>query len=233
MPMDILLYAGVTVLLLVALFRVLGTKHGAERERPNPFAASTPIDTPIDGTATAAEPELRAKIEPLLGSNGAGLPRAVDAALVQIAIADHAFDARRFVEQAKDAFLLVVDAFAKGERETLKDLLSPSVYVHFDAEITAREQADESLLTEIQAIRTAEIIDAKMAGTVANVSVRFKVSEIYAIRTPSGAVRVGNEIRPVELTDIWTFSRDTAGRDPRWFLSATRPDETAAPERAG
>ena len=226
MPLDILIYAGVTAVLLVALFRTIGTKHGQERERPNPFASgTTPQTDAIDGVATQV-PEIRAAIT-------TDLPRGVDAALVQIAIADHGFDARQFVQQAKDAFVIIVTAFAKGDRATLKDMLSDKVYAHFDTEIQARENANETLLTEVQAIRAADIVAADMAGTVASVSVRFKVSEIYAVRTQTDEVRVGHETRPMELTDVWTFERDTAGGDPRWFLVATRPDETAAPERAG
>lgn len=228
MPMDLLIYAGVAAVMVVWLMRVIGTRSSDDRQRPNPFAAGQMYDP-----AAAAEPaETRAQLAAPTGET-ADTPRSMESALVQIAIVDPDFSARRFSEQAKDAFLYVVGAFAKGDRETLKDLLSPAVYKHFENEILSREKAGERLHTEVQAIRKAEIIDASMAGMTANVTVRFEVSEVYALYATDGTVKAGDASRPVSLIDVWTFSRDTASRDPRWFVSATRPDTSAAAERAG
>lgn len=219
MPTDIILYAAIAVILIVWLLRTIGTKHGNERQRPNPFAVQNQV------------PDTKISPRPPVAEQG---NRSLEATLVQIAIADPAFDARRFVEQAKDAFLFVVEAFAKGDRETLRDLLAPSVYTHFETEITARERAGETLQTEVRAFTGTEIIEASLdSAGQATVMVRFKVEELYALLASDGTVRAGDRIRPVTLTDIWSFTRNTRDRDPRWFVSATRPDTSADAARAG
>lgn len=222
MPMDILIYAGVAVVLVVWLLRTIGTRNGEERQRPNPFAATPITQDPRQNTEQTVRLDLPK-----------GMPRNLETGLVQISVADAAFDARRFTEQAKDAFLFVVDAFAKGDRETLRDLLAPAVYTHFEREITTREQAGETLQTEVRAFQGADIVEASLNGSQAVVAIRFKVEEIYAVLAADGTVRAGDKTRVVALTDIWTFTRDTASRDPRWFVSATRPDTTADEARAG
>ena len=62
------------------------------------------------------------------------------------------------MDGAQEAFAIIVEAFAAGDRETLKDLLGPAVYHAFEAAITAREGRGEKQETQIRAIRKAEAI---------------------------------------------------------------------------
>jgi predicted lipid-binding transport protein (Tim44 family) len=208
-PTDIIVYAAIAVVLIIWLGRVLGTRHGAERQRPNPFAANSA--TPVAGDT----PKLRAL---------KNLPSSVDAALVQIALADRSFDAARFLDNAKDAFALVVTAFADGDRETLKDMLAPDVYKSFEAEIDKREKAGQKAVTEVHSVRDADIIAAKVDGSKAFITLRFKADETYALSDSGGRTIAGHPDRIVTMADVWTFVRDTKSNDPRWFVSETRDD---------
>ncbi len=216
-PADIIVYAVIAVGLLIWLRSVLGTRHGAERQRPNPFTAAAEAQKNATAAASPLSPSGPQARDVTPAS-------AVDAAVVQIALTDRNFDAPRFVENAKDAFAIVVTAFAEGDRRTLKDLLAPEVYKSFDMAITERERAGHKALTEVLSVRDATIIEAKLEGRTASITLRIKADETYALTDASGKTIAGNADRVVTMTDVWTFARDVKSSDPRWFVTETRDD---------
>lgn len=213
-PLDIVIYAAIAVFLLFWLFRILGTRNADEPQRPNPFTLQP---SKGQGDATPAP----APDKPNLPEN---IPSGVEAGLVQIALADRNFDAARFVENAKDAFAMVVAAFADGDRAALKDLLAEPVYKGFDAAITTREQAGKKVTSEVVSIRAADIIAAELQGRTARVTIRFKADESYVETDAAGKVIAGHPEKLVTMTDVWVFARDVKSGDPRWLLSETRDD---------
>lgn len=213
-PMDIIIYAAIAVVLVVWLSRILGTRHGAERQRQNPFTLPNPQSEAgkADAPAVTAPAPLR------------NVTTDIEAGLVQISLADRSFDPARFVENAKDAFAIVVSAFADGDRATLKDLLSPAVYKSFEGAIEAREQAGKKVTTEVHSVGTADIIATKLEGSKAFVTLRFKADETYVETDKDGKVVAGHPDKIVTMTDVWVFSRDVKSSDPRWFVVETRDD---------
>lgn len=211
-PADIIIYAVIAGILVFWLRNILGTRHGAERQRPNPF--STP---PANSAPYAPSPAVKASTDNKPASN-------MDAALVQIALIDRSFDPMRFIDNAKDAFAIVVTSFADGDRGTLKDLLAPEVFKSFEGALDAREKAGQKAITEVLSVREADIIDAKLQGNQAFVTLRFKADETYALSDADGKTIAGNPDRVVTMTDVWTFTRDLKSTDPRWFVSETRDD---------
>lgn len=220
-PTDIIIYAAIAVVLFVWLGRVLGTRHGSERQRQNPFTMppQTQAQTPVLASAGQAPQPFKA----ISGS--------VDAGLVQISVADRNFEPTRFVENAKDAFAMVVTAFAEGDRDTLRDLLSPAVYQSFDSAIKSRESAGKKVMTEVHAVRSADIIEATLDRTVARITLRFKADETYVETDATGKTVAGHPDRVVSMTDVWVFERDTRAHDPRWFIVETRDDVTETDAR--
>lgn len=214
MPTDILIYAIVAAVMVFWLKNVIGTRHGEERERPNPFEDKTESQAPIDVKALKD-----------LGEKHHYGNDAVDAGLVQIALADKAFDLNQFKENAGDAFTMIVLAFAEGDRDTLKGLCSNDVYNAFDNAITEREDKGEKVSTEIHAVRKVDIVAAgieqKRNGYI---SIRFTADETYVIEDDKGDIIAGHPDRVTEMTDKWTFSRDVKSSDPRWLLSKTEDD---------
>jgi predicted lipid-binding transport protein (Tim44 family) len=210
-PMDIIVYAVIAAVLLVWLRSVLGTRNGAERQRPNPFTLPQGAGT-VQAPAGAPAPSVK------------GATSSVDAAMVQISLADRTFDAGRFLDNAKDAFAMVVSAFADGDRAALKDLLAPDVYKSFEDAITRREKAGHKALTEVLSVRDAQIVDARLNGRMAAITIRFKADETYALTDASGKTIAGHPDRVVTMTDVWTFTRDIKSTDPRWLVSETRDD---------
>ena len=224
MPVDILLYALIAAGLVFWLRNVLGTRHGDERERPNPFTsapAKITSDTPLRPAAIPAIEQDTELYAPALPRNTKIAGASVESGLSLVAQKDKTFDIVRFITGAQDAFVMIVEAFASGDRETLKDLLSESVYQSFDSALRTREASGETVATEIHAIRQAEITDAGLQGNDAHITVRFTAEETCVISDRDGRVLGGDPDRITEMVDIWTFSRNIKSRDPRWLLSET------------
>ncbi|MGH7040513.1 MAG: Tim44/TimA family putative adaptor protein, partial [Acetobacteraceae bacterium] len=134
---------------------------------------------------------------------------------------DRSFDPARFIASAEAAFRMIVGAYAAGEREQLRRLVSGDVFRAFEDGINAREKAGETQVADIKAIHTAAIEEAELDGKAAKVTVRFVSDQISLVRDGQGQIVSGNEAT-TELTDIWTFERTLNTPDPAWRLTAVR-----------
>ena len=120
------------------------------------------------------------------------------------------------------AFDLILGAYAAGETRTLRPLLSDEVFGNFSQAIRSREQAGETMDDTLIGIKKAEIAEAYMEGHTALVTVKFVSEQINVFRDENGDVIDGDPSAIAEVTDFWTFARDTRSPDPNWTLVATR-----------
>lgn len=149
-----------------------------------------------------------------------------DAALAQSLVgihkADPSFDPEHFVAGARQAYEMIVTAFAEGNRKVLKGLLSREVFDSFSSAISERESRGEQIDQSFVGINKADLIEAELKKGQAHITVKF-VSELFtATRDRAGAVIAGDPTKNREVVDIWTFSRDVTSRDPNWRLVATQ-----------
>jgi predicted lipid-binding transport protein (Tim44 family) len=139
---------------------------------------------------------------------------------------DGAFDPEHFIRGARQAYEMIVTAFAEGNRKMLRDLLSNDVYQSFVAAISEREGKGEQVDQSFVGISKADILEAEVEKGAANITVRFVSQLIQAKRDKGGAIIEGDPSRIKEVTDIWTFSRDVstakARQNPNWKLVATQ-----------
>ena len=220
-PIDLILFAMVAAFLVLRLRSVLGRRTGFERP-PRPEGA------PYDPQATRGPAaDLPGELPPATPQAGGARrvipdPRGpVGQALMRIRGVDPAFDPNGFLDGAEGAFRMIVDAFARGDRQTLRALLADDVYGGFEGAITAREQAGETQRSEVRAMQEMAIESADLRGTVADVTVRFVSDQVNLTTAKDGSVTAGAEA-VTELSDIWTFQRDLRNGDPTWKLVATR-----------
>ena len=148
--------------------------------------------------------------------------------LMDIARQDRGFNLGHFLTGAQEAFVMIVEAFAAGNRELLKPLLAPDLYSAFDRAISERESLGHTALTEIHAIRKVEITDLRLTDKVASITLRFVADESSATRDAAGTVVEGNPDRVRETIDIWVLARNLRSKDPTWFLQATREEDSGA-----
>lgn len=146
--------------------------------------------------------------------------------LLEILKYDSSFDPDAFAKGAKQAYEMIVTAFAEGNRKVLKDLLSRDVYEGFSSAIAEREQRGEVIDQSFVGINKADITEASVKNGVAVITVRFVSQLISATRDRGGVVISGDPQRIKEVTDVWTFNRDVgtpkALRNLNWRLIATQ-----------
>ena len=219
---DIVLFAMIAAFLILRLRSVLGRHRDYGRPEDGVRSSRSPqrddnvISLPEQAETTPAvddrldEPEPSPKETP------------IDAGFTQIQIAAPDFDRTEFLVGARTAFELIIQAFAEGDRELLKSLLSEGVHANFLSAITSREDASEKLENTLIRIVSAEPIEAYMDGASAHVTIKIVSEQINVTRDAKGEVVDGDPDHVSEITDIWTFARDTQTSDPNWELVATR-----------
>jgi predicted lipid-binding transport protein (Tim44 family) len=234
--MTTIVFALLAAFVVWKLRSVLGTRNGAEKPPSNPFASRAPggsgarradADSGDSGNRViplpgAAEPPVA--IAP--SKDDRWKPNAEPgtkawAGLDAIAAADPAFAIKPFVEGAKSAYEMIVTAFADGNREVLRNLLSPEVFESFAAALAEREKRGEKVTTTFVSIDRVMIDDAVLNGRTAEIKIHFTAQMITATRDQAGAVIDGSPDKVAQIDDIWTFARDTRSRDPNWKLAAT------------
>ena len=221
---DIVLFAMVAAFLFFRLRSVLGRRTGQEGQRPNPFVRRPPDQQrpdaapPRPGPRPVVQPLPRAELPPPV----AGVPTPLGTGLAEIKLADPSFSEESFLGGARVAFEMIVGAYARGDLQTLRPLLSDDVFEQFAGAIRARQGAGETLETTVSGIRILDIIEARMEGRVAMVTIKVVSDQVNLLRDRAGAVLDGDPAKPVEVVDLWTFSRNTRARDPNWTLIATR-----------
>ncbi|MFP4313083.1 MAG: Tim44/TimA family putative adaptor protein [Alphaproteobacteria bacterium] len=231
MSADLIVYGVIAAGLVFWLRSILGTRHGEERERPSSLAGTGEIASDLPEEKQAMQEHALSGSERIqdLAQNPKGAfsieNKTAENGLIAIARAEKDFDIDFFGEACQDVFVMVVEAFARGEREALEDLLREDVYKAFEAAISEREASGETLESEIHAIKKAQVISAMVEGKTSYITVRFVAEETRVCRDKEGEIISGNPDRVSEMIDIWTFAHDVSGRDPRWLLIETRSED--------
>jgi len=212
-PVDLILFGMIAAFLVLRLRSILGRRTGFERPaqpyQPPPGPAAGPV---IEGHAEAAPATPRTVPDPA---------SAVGQTLARMHSIDRNFDPSAFLDGAEKAFRMIVAAFATGDRNTLRNLLSEETYHAFDQAIAGREAAGQTQKSVIHAIHSATIENAELRGSLASITVRFVSDQTSLTSDKNGNPAIGTDA-VTEITDIWTFERDLATRDPVWRLVSAR-----------
>ena len=218
---DIILFAIVAAFFVLRLRSVLGRRDGHKGGHRNPFARSRPeeqADEKVVHLPNArdadADTEAAAVGDDAEGDLAAGFR--------EIKAADRGFEPTEILSGARIAFELVLSAYASGDTEALKPLLSAEVLDNFAQPIREREAAGETMEHTLIGIKSADIVEAFLDGRTAHVTVKFVTDQANVTRDANGEVVDGDPSAVTEVTDFWTFARDTGSRDPNWTLVATR-----------
>lgn len=231
-----LIVIGIAIVVLFRLRSVLGTRTGNERtplqraqqQQQNQNQAPKPANdekvtplrpatqAPQTGDAERRALKLEAEIEQL--SHG---DANVDQGLKAIGEADPSFSPKSFLEGAKQAYEMIVTAFATGDRKTLKMLLEKDVYDGFEQAIAGREAVGNKVDFTFVGLPKIEISDAEIDRRDARIAVKFTAEVVQATRDKDGNLVEGNADQVQTIADEWTFARNPKSRDPNWKLVAT------------
>lgn len=216
--LDIILIAMVAGFILFRLYSVLGRRTGNERPPQERYGMTGPGRKPRDNdnvvplpdrTAQHAEANIEKPSDPL------------ERGLLDIKLADRSFESDEFLAGARQAYEIIVTAFAAGHRKDLKPLLESDVFQAFEGVIKGREERKETVAFTFVGFKDVKVTEAEMKGRVAEVTISFATQFISATHDENGAVVNGDPKAVQEVTDVWTFARDTRSSDPNWKLIAT------------
>lgn len=214
MIIEIVILAMIAAFLGLRLYSVLG-RRAEHEEEPVP----TRFDQPEEQRGGA--PAVPVAAMPARPRDMAGFPPAIERGLREIIGADRHFDLGLFLDGAKGAYGMVLEAFWRGDREELRELCDDDVYAGFVAAIDAREAAGETLANNLIRIEEAVIHAAELDGRTARITVRFQADIAAVTHDRDGHVIAGSLDDAIETHDIWTFERAVNSQSPAWILSET------------
>lgn len=134
---------------------------------------------------------------------------------------DPQFSTSDFVAGSKLAFEWVLSAFAKGDKDKLKMLLSDDRYREFAREVDANAAQGKVLDTTLVAINAADILEASLTGSKVQITVQFVTEQINVVRDKDKNIVSGDPSHIENMVDTWTFERDVTSRDPNWKITVT------------
>ena len=222
---DIILFAMIAAFLVLRLRSVLGRRGGHKGGRRNPFARSLPeeqADDKVVHLPSARDADADTEVDTKAEAAGDDAEDDLAAGFREIKAADRGFEPAEILSGARIAFELVLSAYASGDTNALKPLLSAEVLDNFAQPIREREAAGETMEHTLIGVKSADIVEAFLDGRTAHVTVKFVTDQANVTRDANGEVVDGDPSAVTEVTDFWTFARDTGSRNPNWTLVATR-----------
>jgi len=217
---EIVILAMVALYLVWKLGSVLGRRTGHERQQNDTLPTADKRNGAADSDKVVpltGHPNPDLEVEAVSAQAEPGVEQGIS----QIRAADSSFNPNGFTKGAAAAFQMIVSAFAEGNTGSLRPLLSDDLYDEFSEAIRSRLSAGETMENRIEAIRSADIVDARMEGRTAFVTLKFQSSQINVVRDADGEVTSGDADTAAEVTDLWTFARNTRATDPNWTLVET------------
>ncbi|WP_151955849.1 Tim44/TimA family putative adaptor protein [Sphingomonas sp. EC-HK361] len=208
----LVLLAMVAGFLALRLYSVLGRRTGHEQPLPKPAEERAPVRAvtrTVDVTPEVREPANR------------NVEDSATAGLRAIVAAEPGFDVTRFLEGAQAAYRMTLEAYWKGDEDTLSHLVEPDVANAFAEAIRARGEAGHVLDNRLVSIERAVISDAAVLGRDARITIRFDADIAAVTRDGDGNVIAGSTDDAVETHDVWTFARTLKSNDPNWKLADT------------
>ena len=118
------------------------------------------------------------------------------------------FDHKDFLEGAKKAFEIIITSFNKGDKSTLKNLVSKNVYNAFEGAIDSGSNNPNS---QFYSLVVDGIDDAKVENSKIIIAVNFVSEQILG----------DNEEQIIKNKDTWVFEKPINSDNPAWILVAT------------
>jgi len=186
---DIIIFAGIAVFLVFRLRNVLGKRTGFEKNQ-NQKTKNHKSD--INNNSMENIPELEEKISKLV-----------------IAYQTlEGFDHKIFLDGAKMAFETIIDAFNKGNKKTLKTLVTKEVFKSFEEAIDTNKNNQEY---QFYSLRIESVENVFIENGLIKICIKF-ISEQF---------KNNDESTVIKKQDIWTFEKLIKSKSPNWLLSST------------
>ena len=208
--LDIIILAALAIFIAIKFFNMLG------KDADDTFDAN--IDPLVKQFYKKNAQQQQADIE-IVSAAEAALPQHIRDVFDNIRRVDANFSADLFIKNAKSAFVMILQAFADGDKQILKKLLSNAMFKDFATNIDARTAQKQTMKKSIIGINNIEVIDAHITDNIATITIQVISDQITVLSDYLGNTLDGNN-SIVTHNDTWAFERNIK-RDKVWFLTAT------------
>ncbi len=220
---DILFLMALAVFIFYKLFNSFGKNDGTEerlKERLERMAEEQQKQKTADkAEETVVHPKKartsQAEPEPLI--TDAALRTKID----KIKAVDPNFSLAEFMQGAKVAFEMIVEAYSQENRDVLKDLLAEDVFKAFEKDITSREKKGLDMDVTLIAFLSQELTGATLRGNKAKLTIDFKTEQVRVVKDDEGNIVEGDVSEIEVIEDRWTFARDLKSPNPNWMVVDT------------
>lgn len=199
---DILILGFVAGFILYRLFSILG-----RRDNDGDISISTQEDinkNMIDISAiTKAEDS---KID--IASQEKDIAPEFEVILEEIRKLDPVFSLRKFLDGAKLAFEMIIEAFAANDRDTLKELLDKNTYKQFEKEIELRIENKITLDLTLVALPVVKIKNINLIGKEVTIDMLYESQQITLLKDQKGNIVEGDSSQIDHIEDFWSFSKE-------------------------
>ena len=129
---------------------------------------------------------------------------------------------KQFLKGAEIAYETIINSFAKGDKKSLKDLVTEEMNKNFESAIEERNSKNiKSELTFI-GIKSSTIEKFEKTAEALFFTVKF-ISEIISFKKDKdNNVIEGDPNKIKTVIDRWKFTRKTSSMNPNWYLAETK-----------
>ncbi len=136
----------------------------------------------------------------------------------QLKLIDPSYDEESFLENAKSAFKIILEAYAQGSTRVLSDLLDIEMMKKFVNQVVSRENLKQQAEINVLKINSATIEDIKIINNDAKIKVNFIAETILNIMDQKQKIIFGHQNKIENLKTQWVFKKNLKASDPTWKL---------------
>lgn len=219
--LDLVFLAVIVLLLVLRLRSVLGTRPASEEKNRNSVdndrETSKIVDISeyrtVENVSNATEADNFEKTD--------NTPEVIQS-LRKIKETFPTFNLPDFMQKAPKAFEYIAQAFAAGNKEDLKPLLSADLYKKFEKVIDERIQKGQTAEFSLIGFKKIRLLKAEIIGDFVELTVEFETEQTNLVKDSEGKTIIGDPTYIETVTDIWTLRKNMKTSTPVWILAATR-----------
>ena len=208
---ELILYVVLALIVGAMLFSVLGKNLGQGSDEL--------AEANVDGDKfKGVQPTLLPQTQTFEGPAAKGLQAIFDA--------DPNFNVAQFMDGAKTAYGMILEAFADGDKDTLEGLLNKDVRGTYFAAIDDRVKKELSQTTDLARLISADIISASLRGKTGKIGVAYHAELATALLDGHGEIISGDLDVLSRVKEVWRYERKLGAKNPNWVLCSVEPHDT-------
>ncbi len=211
--MDLIILVIVAVFLIFRLFSMIGQDLGGNTDAFSEMSSKSKQLNKKD--------EKNKKQDEEVDANPIDKQQVESPVINKIIKAYPDFNAENFANGATQCFKNTIENFASGNKQALKELLTPSTYKVFAKVVDDRIKNNQSATDKVVGFISVKIVGANVTAKNIEIEVEFVTDQINVVYDSQNRVINGHPQDIVRITDNWVFSRAKNSEELQWYVKET------------